>query len=62
MIVGALYGVGGQEYLEEQARASPTAFLKLVGQIVPRDVTVDAAVQVAGEVALYLPDNGRDKP
>jgi hypothetical protein len=35
--------VGGQGYLEEQARKSkPEAFLRLVGQCLPRDVKITA--------------------
>ena len=62
MILGALDAAGGQKYLQTQAKNNPTAFLALVGKIVPRDLNVDATVEVAGKVAIYLPDNGRDRP
>lgn len=43
MVLGALESVGGQGYLEEQARKSkPEAFLRLVGQCLPRDVKITA--------------------
>lgn len=37
MIQGALNDAGGREYLVQQARENPTAFLTLVGKIIPRD-------------------------
>jgi hypothetical protein len=39
MILGALSGVGGQKYLEEQAHENPTAFLTLVGKVLPLQVS-----------------------
>lgn len=38
MIEGALQEAGGQEYLVKQAKENPTAFLTLVGKILPRDI------------------------
>lgn len=35
MILGALSDVGGRDYLAEQARANPVAFLGLVGKVLP---------------------------
>ena len=42
MILGALQAKGGQAYLERCADANPTAFLALVGKILP--LTVDASI------------------
>src|SRR5262244_3736682 len=39
MILGALQAKGGQKYLEKQADENPTAFLTLVGKILPLQVT-----------------------
>jgi hypothetical protein len=39
MILGALDDAGGQEYLTKQAKENPTAFLTLVGKILPLQVT-----------------------
>src|SRR4051812_12891771 len=39
MIKGALDAVGGQSYLETQARACPAAFLVLLGKTLPRELT-----------------------
>lgn len=39
MILGALAAAGGQTYLETQARENPSAFLTLVGKILPTRVS-----------------------
>lgn len=39
MILGALSDAGGQRYLLEQARENPTAFMTLVGKVLPLTVT-----------------------
>ncbi|MBA3773818.1 MAG: hypothetical protein H0X13_15410 [Ramlibacter sp.] len=38
MIVQALDGVGGVEYLQETARSHPAAFLSLIGKVMPVQV------------------------
>jgi hypothetical protein len=42
MILQALDNAGGVTYLQEQADASPTAFLALVGKVLPLQLTGDA--------------------
>lgn len=43
MILGALDQAGGQEYLLAKARsAKPEAFLRLVGQCLPKDIKLSA--------------------
>lgn len=39
MVLQALSDIGGVEYLKEQAKANPTAFLTLVGKVLPLQVT-----------------------
>lgn len=39
MVLNALSGVGGVTYLKKQARENPTAFLSLVGRILPTELT-----------------------
>jgi hypothetical protein len=39
MILGALAGVGGQEYLMRQADENPAAFLTLIGKVLPTTLT-----------------------
>jgi len=41
MILAALSGVGGQKYLEEQAQRNPTAFLTLLGKVLPLQLQGD---------------------
>lgn len=41
MILGALNKKGGVEYLVKQADANPTAFLGLVGKVLPMTVAGD---------------------
>ena len=39
MILGALSDAGGQKYLAQQALANPSAFLTLIGKVLPLQVT-----------------------
>lgn len=41
MILGALSEAGGQSYLLKQAEANPTAFLTLIGKVLPMQVAGD---------------------
>jgi hypothetical protein len=43
MILTALEQEGGIEYLRHQARRNPTAFLQLVGKVLPLQVNADVA-------------------
>jgi hypothetical protein len=38
MILGALDGAGGQEYLQRQAEENPTAFMGLIGKVLPTEL------------------------
>lgn len=38
MVIQALHGAGGVDYLIEQAQKNPKAFLSLVGRVLPMDV------------------------
>jgi len=40
MIEGALQDVGGRAYLSRQAEENPSAFMGLLGKILPRDVNL----------------------
>src|SRR5215472_10659423 len=48
MILGALNELGGTQYLVEQGRANPSAFLSLVGRVLP--MQVDGRVEVDVDV------------
>jgi hypothetical protein len=41
MVLEALAGVGGVKYLKQQAQDNPTAFLTLVGKVIPTQVSGD---------------------
>ena len=41
MILGALDDAGGREYLAAQAKASPAAFLTLIGKVLPTTLAGD---------------------
>ena len=49
MIVAALDGVGGEKYLIARAKDPRTAsaFLTLVGRVLPRDLNVKASISLA---------------
>ena len=42
MILNALHGVGGQEYLERVAESHPQAFVSLIGKVLP--TTLDGSI------------------
>ena len=46
-IVEALSEVGGVAYLKAQAAENPTAFLGLVGKVLPKEVHVDLTARIA---------------
>lgn len=50
MITQALDQAGGVEYLITQARENPTAFLTLVGKVLPLQVNADVNAKLVGEV------------
>ena len=39
MILGALDGAGGQDYLQRQAELNPGSFLTLIGKVLPMQIT-----------------------
>lgn len=41
LILEALNGVGGAQYLEEKAKSHPQAFLALLGRVLPMQVSGD---------------------
>jgi hypothetical protein len=47
MILQALANKGGVKYLERQADENPTAFLTLVGKVLPLDVNANVNGQVS---------------
>lgn len=41
MILGALDGVGGEAYLQRQADENPSAFLTLIGKVLPSEIKAE---------------------
>jgi len=58
MILGALDEMGGVDYLVDQAGQNPTAFLTLVGKVLPMTVAGDPnnPIKLAGTVELVIVD------
>ena len=56
MILGALEDEGGQEYLRAQARENPTAFLTLIGKVLPTTIAGDKdnPVNTVGKIEIVL--------
>jgi hypothetical protein len=50
MILGALAGAGGQDYLQRQAELNPGAFLTLIGKVLPMQITGDGGGSLTIEV------------
>jgi hypothetical protein len=55
MILQALAGAGGVAYLQRQADESPTAFLTLVGKVLPLQVTGKDGEALTVEVTWQQP-------
>lgn len=55
MILGALSAKGGQTYLEQQATANPTAFLTLVGKVLPMTIANDPENPVTFQIVSGVP-------
>lgn len=53
MILQALEGVGGVAYLQEQATENPTAFLTLVGKVLPLQLSADKDSPLTIQVVRY---------
>ena len=47
MILTALSEVGGVDYLKKQATENPTAFIGLVGKVLPKEVHIDLNARIA---------------
>jgi hypothetical protein len=58
MILGALFDVGGQAYLAEQAQKNPSAFMSLLSKILPSVANVNLTNEPTTEelIAIILSD------
>lgn len=55
MILQALEGAGGIEYLQRQADESPAAFLTLLGKVLPLQVSAEVDATVSGRLVWEWP-------
>lgn len=60
MILEALNGVGGIKYLMAQAEENPTAFLSLVGKVLPLTVNGNMTLQTKVRGLDFYPATERD--
>ena len=49
MILGALEAAGGQDYLLEQAKENPGAFMSLLGKVLPSELALSGKVDLRAE-------------
>ena len=56
MILGALAGAGGQDYLQRQAEMNPGAFMTLIGKVLPMQITGEGGGPVTINVITGVPD------
>lgn len=56
MILGALDKAGGEDYLLEQAEKNPTAFMTLIGKVLPMQVTGEGGKALVLKVVTAVPD------
>lgn len=57
MILNALARVGGEEYLEKQAKDNPTAFLTLIGKTLPLDVKNSGDMSITVNIKRFADGN-----
>lgn len=50
MVLSAFYAAGGETYLVEQSAKNPTAFMTLVGKILPTNVGVSGSLNTVSKV------------
>lgn len=46
MILQALAGAGGAEYLQKQSRENPSAFMALIGRTLPKDIKLGGGLKL----------------
>jgi hypothetical protein len=60
MILNALDAVGGQEWLIQQAEENPTAFMTLLGKILPTQVQANVDCSVVKITRVIVDHNNGD--
>jgi len=61
MILGALDMAGGESYLAEQAEKNPSAFLSLIGRVLPTTLASDPHSPLPGIVIGFERPNESDR-
>lgn len=56
MILQALDNAGGVVYLQDRARDNPTAFLSLIGRVLPLKVNADLDGKITVELVRFAKD------
>ena len=61
MILGALEGAGGEEYLQRQADNNPSAFLQLIGKVLPTTIQGGDGTKDGEPIVIHLHAGPKDK-
>ena len=56
MILGALDDAGGQDYLRQQSIENPTAFLTLIGKVLPMSINADVKGEMGVTIRRFTPE------
>lgn len=54
MILQALDSAGGADYLAQQSRENPAAFMQLVGKVLPKEVNIDGQIAIGSAIVERL--------
>lgn len=60
MILGALAAAGGEEYLKRQAKDNSSAFLALVGRVLPKQIDANLTGALGNYQAVPVPVEERE--
>jgi len=56
MILGALDDAGGQDYLRRQSIENPTAFMTLIGKVLPMSINADVKAEMGVTIRRFTPE------
>jgi hypothetical protein len=60
MILGALDDAGGQDYLRRQSIENPTAFMTLIGKVLPMSINADVKGEMGVTIRRFTPEPNDD--
>jgi len=60
MILGALDDAGGQDYLRRQSIENPTAFMTLIGKVLPMSINADVKGEMGVTIKRFTPEPDGD--